>query len=69
MFACLVVCSWWAVMRIVVGVGHKVRRTRNGHAQVRYSVDGRSRGRVTLCAVCTVHMETRSTGIMVEPRN
>jgi hypothetical protein len=30
-------------------------------AQVRYSVAGRSRGQVTLCAVCTVHEETRST--------
>jgi hypothetical protein len=38
-------------------------------AQVRYSVAGRSRGRVTLCAVCTVHMETRSVGFLVQPQN
>jgi hypothetical protein len=29
-------------------------------AQVGYSVVRRSRGRVTPCAVCTVHMETRA---------
>jgi hypothetical protein len=38
-------------------------------AQVRYSVAGLSRGRVALCAVYTVYMETRSTGFLVEPQN
>jgi hypothetical protein len=38
-------------------------------AQVRYSVVGRSRGRVEPCAVCTWHVETRSTGFLVEPQN
>jgi hypothetical protein len=38
-------------------------------AQVGYSVAGRSRGRVALCAVCTGHVETRSTGFLVEPQN
>jgi hypothetical protein len=38
-------------------------------AQVRYSVVGRSRDWVTLCVVCTVHMETGSTGFLVEPQN
>jgi hypothetical protein len=38
-------------------------------AQVEYSVAGRSRGRVMLCAVCTVHVEMRSTSFMVEPQN
>jgi hypothetical protein len=38
-------------------------------AQVRYSVDGRSRGRVAPCAVCTWHVETRSAGFLVEPQN
>jgi hypothetical protein len=37
--------------------------------QVGYSVAGRSRGRVTLCVVCTVHVETRSTSFLVEPQN
>jgi hypothetical protein len=37
--------------------------------QVRYSVVGRSRGRVALCAVCTMHVETRSAGFLVEPQN
>jgi hypothetical protein len=36
---------------------------------VGYSVAGRSRGRVTLCVVCIVHVETRSTGFLVEPQN
>jgi hypothetical protein len=37
--------------------------------EVRYSVAGRSRGRVAPCAVCTWHVETRSTGFLVEPQN
>jgi hypothetical protein len=36
-------------------------------ALVGYSVVGRSRGRVAPCAVCTVHVETRSAGFLVEP--
>jgi hypothetical protein len=32
-------------------------------------VTGRSRGRVTLCAVCTMHVETRSTSFLIEPQN
>jgi hypothetical protein len=35
-------------------------------AQVGYSVTGRSRGRVTPCAVCTVHVETRSASLLVQ---
>jgi hypothetical protein len=38
-------------------------------AQVGYSVAERSRGRVASCAVCTVHVETRSAGFLVEPQN
>jgi hypothetical protein len=38
-------------------------------AQVEFSVVGRWRGRVALCAVCTVHIKTRSTGFLVEPQN
>jgi hypothetical protein len=38
-------------------------------AQVGYSVAGRSRGRVASCAVCTMHVETRSTDFLVEPQN
>jgi hypothetical protein len=38
-------------------------------AQVGYSVARRSRGCVMPCAVCTVHVETRSTGFLVEPQN
>jgi hypothetical protein len=37
--------------------------------QVGYSVAGRSRGWVTSCAVCTVHMETKSASFLVEPQN
>jgi hypothetical protein len=35
--------------------------------QVGYSVVGQSRGWVASCAVCTVHVETRSAGFLVEP--
>jgi hypothetical protein len=38
-------------------------------AHIRYSIAGRSKGRVTLCTVCTVHMETRSAGLLIEPQN
>jgi hypothetical protein len=38
-------------------------------AHVRYSVAGRSRGQVALCAVCTVHVGTRSAGFLVKPQN
>jgi hypothetical protein len=38
-------------------------------AQVRYSVVGRSRGRVAPCTICTGHVETRNTGFLVEPQN
>jgi hypothetical protein len=37
--------------------------------QVRYSVVGRFRGRVAPCAVCIVHVKTRSAGLLVEPQN
>jgi hypothetical protein len=52
-------------MRIEVGVGDLVQRTGDGQAQVGYLVTGRSRGRVTLCAVRTVYKETRSAGFLV----
>jgi hypothetical protein len=38
-------------------------------AQVGYSVAERSGGRVTPCAVCTVHVETRSVSFLVKPQN
>jgi hypothetical protein len=38
-------------------------------AQVRYSMVGRSRSRVALCAVYTIHMKTSSAGFLVEPQN
>jgi hypothetical protein len=38
-------------------------------AQVGYSVARRSIGRVALCAVCTVHVVTRSASFLVEPQN
>jgi hypothetical protein len=38
-------------------------------AQVGYSVAERSKGRVAPCAVCTVHVEMRSDGFLVEPQN
>jgi hypothetical protein len=38
-------------------------------AQVGYSVAGWSRGRVALCAVCTVHVKMRSAHFLVKPQN
>jgi hypothetical protein len=38
-------------------------------AQIGYSVAGRSRGQVAPCAVCTVHVQMRSSGFLVEPQN
>jgi hypothetical protein len=38
-------------------------------AQVGYSVAGRSRGRVTPCAVCIMYVEMRNAGFLVEPQN
>jgi hypothetical protein len=38
-------------------------------AQVGYSMAGRSRCWVALCAVCTMHMETRSASFLVESQN
>jgi hypothetical protein len=55
--------------RIEVGVGELEQRTGDGQAQVGYSVTGRSRGWVTLCAVCTVHKEKRSASFLVQPQN
>jgi hypothetical protein len=38
-------------------------------AHVGYSVAGWSRVRVTPCAVCTWHVETRGASFLVEPQN
>jgi hypothetical protein len=61
--------TWRAVTRIVVGVGDLVQRTGDGQAHVEYWVAGRSGGRMMLCAVCTMHKETRSAYFLVEPQN
>jgi hypothetical protein len=42
---------------------------RDGQAQVRYSVAGRSGCQVTPCAVCTVLKEMSSAGFLVQPQN
>jgi hypothetical protein len=38
-------------------------------AQIRYSVAERLRGRVALCVICTVYVETRSVSFLIEPQN
>jgi hypothetical protein len=55
-------------MRIVVGVGNLVQRTEDGRTGRILGGRG-SRGQVVPCAVCTVHVETRSVGFLVEPQN
>jgi hypothetical protein len=53
----------------MAGVGDLVQKTGDGQAQVGYSVARRSRGRVTLCVICTVHEEMRSVNFLVWPQN
>jgi hypothetical protein len=36
-------------------------------AHVEYSVAGQSKGRVVPCAICTVYVEMRNAGFLVEP--
>jgi hypothetical protein len=55
--------------RIEAGVGDLVQRTGEAQAQVGYLVVGRSRSRVTLHAVCTMHNEMRSASFLVWPQN
>jgi hypothetical protein len=57
--------GWRAAIRIMTGVGDLVQRTGDGQTQVGYSVLERSRGRVTMCAVCTVHVETGRYGLVI----
>jgi hypothetical protein len=57
--------AWRAATRIVAGVGDLVQRT-GVVAQVGYTMARRLRGRVVPCAVCTVHVETRSVDFLVE---
>jgi hypothetical protein len=54
-----------AAMRTEEGVADLVQRTGDGQAQVRYLMVGQSRGRVTLCVVCTMHKETRRVNFLV----
>jgi hypothetical protein len=61
--------AWLAAMRIVIGVGDLVQRIKDGQAQVGYSVAGGSTSQVTLCAMYTMHKETRSISFLVWPQN
>jgi hypothetical protein len=64
--------AWRAATRIEARVGDLVQRTGNNQAQVRYSMARRSRSRVTLCGVCTVHKgdeERRFLGLASKPRS
>jgi hypothetical protein len=53
----------------MIRVGDLVQMTGDGQAQIRYLVAGRSGGRVTLCAVYTVHKEKMSASFLVWPQN
>jgi hypothetical protein len=59
---------WRTATRIVAGVGDMMQRTGDDR-EVGYTVARRSRGPVVLCVICTVHVETRSAGLLVEPQN
>jgi hypothetical protein len=56
--------AWRAATRIEAGAGDLVQRTGDGQAQAGYSVAKRSRGRVMLCAVCTVHKGDEESGFL-----
>jgi hypothetical protein len=60
---------WWTAMRTMAGIGGMVQRTGDGQSQVGYSVAGRSRGRVILCVVCTMHKEMKSVDFFVWSQN
>ena len=55
--------AWRAATRIVAGVGELVERTGDGHTG--WVISGRMIE--ASCAVCIVHVETRSVGFLVEP--
>jgi hypothetical protein len=58
--------DWQATMRIKAGVGELARGIGDDQAQVQYSVAGRSRGQVMLCAIRIIQIEEmRSTGFSV----
>jgi hypothetical protein len=57
--------AWRVAMKIETKVGDMVQRAGDDQTHVGYSVVGRLRGRVTLCVVCTMHKEARSTSFLV----
>jgi hypothetical protein len=59
--------AWRVATRIEAEIGDLVQRTWYGQAHVGYSVVGRSRGRVILCAVCTMNKEMRGVSFLVCP--
>jgi hypothetical protein len=46
-----------------------LQRIGDDQAQVWYFMVARSGGQVTICAVCTMHMETMSMSFLVDPQN
>jgi hypothetical protein len=59
---------WHIATRTVAGVGDLVQTIGDGHTG--RVLDSRAVERsVAPCAVCTWHVETRSTGFLVEPQN
>jgi hypothetical protein len=57
--------AWRAATRIEAGVGDLMHRIADGQVHIGYLVAERSRGQVTLCAVCTVYKEMRSPSFLV----
>jgi hypothetical protein len=58
--------AWCALTRIMAGVGDLMQRT--GDDRTGRVLSGRAiEGRVTSCAVYTVHVEMRSMSFLVEP--
>jgi hypothetical protein len=55
-------------MMIVTEVENLMQRISDDHTG-RVLDARRSRGQVTSCAVCTLHVESRSVSFLVEPQN
>jgi hypothetical protein len=60
--------AWHAVMKIMARVGDLVQRTGDGRIGQVLSGQAIERSGGAVCD-CTVHVETRSTGFLVEPQN
>jgi hypothetical protein len=60
--------AWRAATRIVAGIGDLVQRTGDGRTGQVLSGRAIETSGGAVC-VCTMHVEMRSTGFLIEPQN